>query len=130
MKVRWIQRLFLSSFGSKGYYSYPQRLKLIGDTGSPGKESFADNKLGICHIIPTFLVRQTNKKKEPMPSKLINYVVPWQSTIKISLFREAKVRLYGTTDVSSGIPINISDEIKIGPSRKTAKVIRLQDRIR
>ncbi|HEY6885044.1 MAG TPA: hypothetical protein VI278_13505 [Nitrososphaeraceae archaeon] len=120
-----------SSFGSKGYYSYPQRLKLIGDSGSLGKiESFADNKLGICHIIPTFLVRQTNKKKEPTPSEFINYVVPWQSTIKISLFREAKVRLYGTTDVPSGIPIKINDEIKIGPSRKAAKIIRLQDRTR
>lgn len=120
-----------SSFGSKGYYSYPQRLKLIGDSRSRGKiESIADNKLGICHIIPTFLVRQTNKKKEPRPSKFINYVVPWQSTVKISLFREAKVRLYGTTDVASGIPININDEIKIGPARKTAKIIRLQDRTR
>lgn len=120
-----------SSFGSKGYYSYPQRLKLIGDSRSRGKiESIANNKLGICHIIPTFLVRQTNKKKEPRPSKFINYVVPWQSTVKISLFREAKVRLYGTTDVASGIPININDEIKIGPARKTAKIIRLQDRTR
>jgi hypothetical protein len=101
---------------------------VIAEAGE--KESIADNKLGICHIIPTFLVRQTNNKKEPVPSKFINYVVPWQSTVKISLFREAKVRLYGTTDVASGIPININDEIKICPARKTAKIIRLQDRTR
>jgi hypothetical protein len=55
----------------------------------------------------------------------IRYTVPNQSIIKISLTRNADVRLYGTTENSRGIAITSDDEILIRPSRRTAKIIRL-----
>ncbi|MGC2680788.1 MAG: hypothetical protein WA323_02900 [Candidatus Nitrosopolaris sp.] len=58
--------------------------------------------------------------------RYIRYTVPYQSIIKISLTRNADVRLYGTTENSRGLAITSNDEILIGPSRRTAKIIRLE----
>jgi hypothetical protein len=96
-------------------------------------QTFPDSRLGICHIIPTFLVRRLslakrkeNKKKRTLvPSSYIRYTIPYQSIIKIRLTRNADVRLYGTTEHSRGLAITSNDEIMISPSRRTAKIIRL-----
>ena len=52
-----------TSFGSGGYYSYPQRIKLdrYNDNDTSIQKRFSDNKIGICHIIPTFLLRLGNE---------------------------------------------------------------------
>jgi len=113
-----------------GYYSYLDRItvgKRNNNKSNKGAK-FSDNKLGICHIIPTFLVRKPNlgyKKKTLVRGSDIRYTVPNQSIIKISLTRNADVRLYGTTENSRGIAITSDDEILIRPSRRTAKIIRL-----
>jgi NAD kinase len=122
-----------TSFGSGGYYSYPQRIKQgkfnVNDTAT--HKRFSDNRIGICHIIPTFLLREKNegrgKKKNNirMISEQIQYTVPIESTIKINLIRNANVRLYGTTDDSKGTAVGIDKEISIKASNRFAKIIQL-----
>ncbi|PWU79592.1 MAG: hypothetical protein DLM72_16530 [Candidatus Nitrosopolaris wilkensis] len=127
-----------TSFGVRGYYSYLDRITAgirnnNNNSNNNSIQTFPDNRLGICHIIPTFLVRKLslgkrkeNKKKRTLvPSSYIRYTVPYQSIIKISLTRNADVRLYGTTEHSRGLAITSNDEIIISPSRRTAKIIRL-----
>ena len=119
-----------TSFGAYGYYSYLDRITVVkrNNNKSNSGAQFSDNKLGICHIIPTFLVRKLNsgdKKRTVVRSSYIRYTVPNQSIIKISLTRNADVRLYGTTENSRGIAITSDDKILIRPSRRTAKIIRL-----
>jgi NAD+ kinase len=129
-----------SSFGARGYYSYLDRIT-VGKRNNNNKnnknnnsiQTFPDNRLGICHILLTFLVRKLglgkrkeNKKKRTLVlSSYIRYAIPYQSIIKISLTRNADVRLYGTTEHSRGLAITSNDEIMISPSRRTAKIIRL-----
>lgn len=122
-----------TSFGSGGYYSYPQRIKQgkfnVNDTAT--HKRFSDNRIGICHIIPTFLLREKNegrgKKKNNIRkiSEQIQYTVPIESTIKINLIRNANVRLYGTTDDSKGTAVGIDKEISIIASNRFAKIIQL-----
>ena len=119
-----------TSFGAYGYYSYLDRITVgkRNNNKSNNGAQFSDNKLGICHIIPTFLVRKLSlgyKKKTFVRGSDIRYTVPNQSIIKISLTRNADVRLYGTTENSRGIAITSDDEILIRPCRRTAKIIRL-----
>lgn len=126
-----------TSFGARGYYSYLDRItagkgKKNNQANSNSIQTFSDHRLGICHIIPTFLVRKLslgkrkeNKKRTLVPSSYIRYTIPFQSKIKISLIRNADVRLYGTTEHSKGLAITSNDEIMIRPSRRTAKIIRL-----
>jgi len=113
-----------TAFGSGGYYSYPDRLKLIGQNNRK-IQAFQDNKMGVCHILPMYLVRQTNKKKKGNLSKCINYTIPWNSNIKVILARQSNARLYGTTKNSKGIAITVDSEINVGPSNRTAKIIKL-----
>ena len=86
-----------TSFGARGYYSYPDRVT-VGkhNNKSNNGAQFSDNKLGICHIIPTFLVRKLNlgnkKRTRMVRGSYIRYTVPNQSVIKISLTRDADVR--------------------------------------
>jgi NAD kinase len=122
-----------TSFGSGGYYSYPQRIKQgkfnVNDTTT--HKRFSDNRIGICHIIPTFLLREKNegrgnkKNNIRMISEQIQYTVPIESTIKINLIRNANVRLYGTTDDSKGTAVGIDKEISIIASNRFAKIIQL-----
>jgi hypothetical protein len=122
-----------TSFGARGYYSYLDRIiagkgKKNNQANSNSIQTFPDHRLGICHIIPTFLVRKLslgNKKRTIVRGSYIRYTVPNQSIIKISLTRDADVRLYGTTENSRGIAITSDDKILIRPSRRTAKIIRL-----
>jgi len=127
-----------TSFGARGYYSYLDRIsagkgKKNRNGNSNDIQTFPDHRLGICHIIPTFLVRklslgnrkENQKKRNLAPSNYIRYTIPFQSIIKISLTRNADVRLYGTTEHSKGLAITSNDEIMISPSRRTAKIIRL-----
>ena len=121
-----------TSFGAHGYYSYLDSItqgRLNDNYKSNNSSQFSDNKLGVCHIIPTFLARKMNlgnkKERTVVRGSCIRYTVPNQSIIKISLTRNADVRLYGTTENSRGLAITSNVEILIGPSRRTAKIIRL-----
>jgi NAD kinase len=122
-----------TSFGSGGYYSYPQRIKLdrYNDNDTSIQKRFSDSKIGICHIIPTFLLRLGNEAEgkknnnNRRVSDQIQYTVPSESTIKINLIRDADVRLYGISDDSKGTAIGIKTEISISRSNRIAKIIQL-----
>lgn len=125
-----------TSFGSSGYYSYPDRIKLWNKTDNNNNKSiinkFSDNKIGICHILPTFLVRKAEKEKNSINLHQhiisdIQYTMPFQSIIKIYLLRDANVRIYGTTVDSRGDAIGLDSEITIRPSNRTAKIIQLHN---
>jgi NAD+ kinase len=87
---------------------------------------FDDNKLGICHILPTFAVRRIGdgaNYKEIVP---IRYTVPASSsTIEITVIREANIRLYGTTIHSKGVKITWNKPVTVTSSTKTAKILHL-----
>lgn len=113
-----------TSFGSSGYYSYLDRIK---NPNQKPTELFDDNKLGICHILPTFAVRRIGdgaNYKEIVP---IRYTVPASSssTIEITVIREANIRLYGTTVHSKGVKITWNKPVTVTSSTKTAKILHL-----
>lgn len=115
-----------TAFGSSGYYSYPNRIK-NNKNDDIYVEQFDDNRIGICHIIPAFLTRQSlNKRNRNHKTGNVQYTVPFESIIKVSLMRVADARLYGVTYGSKGVPINANEQITISPSNKRAKIIRLE----
>lgn len=111
-----------TSFGSNGYYNYPERIRL-GKWRSDNRntERFNDNKIGICHIVPAFLIR----KKGDEIVRSVQYTVPYESVIKVSLTRKADARLHGTSYGSRGVAVNCNTQITIFPSIKTARIIQL-----
>jgi hypothetical protein len=111
-----------TSFGSSGYYSYLDRIRNLKQKPS---ELFDDNKLGICHIIPTFVKRCLSDEVNYKEIAHIRYTVPVSSTIEITVIREANIRLYGTTTHSKGVKIAWNKSITVSSSIKTAKIIRL-----
>jgi len=136
--------IICTSFGTLGYYSYPDRIRMYScntnnnndshnNTNHESIRAFDDDRIGICHIIPSFLVRKLDvdeqeedkKKCRLLQSSYIRYTIPYESKIKINLLRSAHARLYGTTRNSRGLVIKDNNEIMIKPSRRTAKIIRL-----
>lgn len=112
-----------TSFGSNGYYDYPERIKLGKWNGTRQVKRFSDKKIGICHIIPVFLVRKS--VDGIFESRIIQYTVPFESNINVTLTRGANARLYGTSYGSRGVKISGNTKITISPSIRTAKIIRL-----
>jgi NAD kinase len=108
-----------TAFGSGGYYSYPNRL---GSVNWNYKEEFSEGMIGVCHIIPTYLVREREGIRR-LRNKL-SYTVPFHSLIRINLARDTDTRLYGTTDHSCGIRLRYEDTVTITGSDKKAKIIR------
>ena len=113
-----------TSFGAGGYFSYPDRLR-TGEWGRIGPSGFADDHIGMCHIIPTYLVRR--RKGRTYRTRKIRYTVPLCSTVQIKLLRDADARLYGTTVYSKGVPVRLGDTITVTPTKRTAKIIKLRN---
>lgn len=113
-----------TSFGAGGYFSYPARLQ-SGERGSMGPAGFGDDRIGICHIIPTYLLRK--RKGITSQSNKIRYTVPLCSTVQIKLLRDANARLYGTATNSKGVPVRLGDTITVTPAKRTAKIIKLRN---
>jgi hypothetical protein len=112
-----------TSFGAGGYFSYPDRLQ-SGKRDSMGPADF-DDRIGICHIIPTYLLRK--RKGIASQSNKIRYTIPLCSTVRIKLLRDANARLYGTTTHSKGVPVRLGDTITVSPTKRTAKIIKLRN---
>jgi NAD+ kinase len=85
---------------------------------------FSDNRLGVCHILPTYLIRLRNGKRD-LANKP-QFTVPIEAQIQVKLVRNADVRLYGTTDDSRGKKILLNDTISISSSNQTAKIVKLK----
>ena len=113
-----------TSFGSGGYFSYPGRIKSKEWDRYSSIDQFSDDRLGICHILPTHLVHE--KSSQCSLTDRIQYTVPIESKIEIKLVRQANVRLYGTTEDSKGKPVMLSDTISISGSKRIAKIIKLK----
>lgn len=117
-----------TSYGSGGYFSYSDILQSKKEwnqrSSSSSIERFSDNSLGVCHILPTYLVRLRNGKRD-LTNK-IQYTVPIEAQIQIKLTRNAEVRLYGATDDSKGKKILLDDTISISSSNKTTKIVKLK----
>ena len=112
-----------TSFGAGGYFSYPDRLQ-SGKRDSMGPADF-DDRIGICHIIPTYLIRK--RKGMTSQSNKIRYTIPLCSAVQIKLLRDANARLYGTTTHSKGVPVRLGDTITVSPTKRTAKIIKLRN---
>lgn len=107
-----------TSFGSQGYYSYPDKL-----TGSAKGAEVPEGRIGICHIIPVLLVREANNRRRTRQN--LRYTVPFQSQINITLSRDTDTRLYGTTAHCGGVVVKYGDNVIINRSKKMASVIKL-----
>lgn len=108
--------------GSTGYYSYLDKLDQ-GDRLEPEKfKVIGQNEVGVCHIAPTYTSRE-NASLHPL-----RYTVPWGSSFKISLMRDADAHLFGVTRSRRGLRITTKDTIDVGPSKNTTNVIRLASR--
>jgi NAD+ kinase len=94
-------------------------------------KGFEDNRIGICHIIPSFLIRESYEKDHGTHKiASIQYTVPLESIIKVSLVRRADARLYGTTYHSKGVAVDVNSHITICHSNRTAKIIKLYSHAR
>ena len=102
--------------GASGYYSYPDRIK--GELMEPlSYASLGKNEVGVCHIAPTFTER------EGAGVHPLRYRVPWGSTIKLSLFREADARLYGASDGPAGVRVGLGDSVTVRAGKKVTRLI-------
>lgn len=113
-----------TSFGSGGYFSYPNRLRSKEWDRYSSIDQFSDDRMGVCHILPTHLVHERNSQFNLTDT--IQYTVPIESQIQIKLVRDASVRLYGTTEDSKGKPVMLSDTVSVSGSKRIAKIIKLK----
>ena len=108
--------------GSTGYYSYLDKLDR-GDKLEPEKFTvIGKNEVGVCHIAPTYTSRDETKQHP------LRYTVPWGSSFKIALMRDADAHLFGVTRSRKGLRITTNDTIDVGPSKHSTNVIRLASR--
>jgi hypothetical protein len=108
--------------GSTGYFSYLDKLDR-GDRLEPEKYTvIPEDHVGVCHIAPTFTSRNGTTRHP------LRYTVPWGSTFKISLMRDADAHLFGVTRSRKGLKITTDDVVEVGPSKNTTNVIRLASR--
>ncbi len=82
------------------------------------------NEVGVCHIAPTYTSRESASLHP------LRYTVPWGSSFKISLMRDADAHLFGVTRSRRGLRITTRDTVEVGPSKNTTNVIRLTSRHR
>ncbi|HKT21098.1 MAG TPA: hypothetical protein VJR06_00545, partial [Nitrososphaerales archaeon] len=108
--------------GSTGYYSYLDKLDRA-ERLEPEKFSvIGEDEVGVCHIAPTYTSREGTN------SHPLRYSVPWGSTFKITLMRDADAHLFGVTKSRKGLRITTNDVVEVGPSKNTTNVIRLPSR--
>jgi hypothetical protein len=106
--------------GSTGYYSYLDKL-WHGDRLEPEKYTvIEEDEVGVCHIAPVYTSRDGGKEEHPL-----RYTVPWGSTFKVKLMRDADAHLFGVTMSRKGLRITTEDTVVVGPSRSSTNVIRL-----
>jgi hypothetical protein len=108
--------------GSTGYYSYLDKLA-HGDRLEPEKFTVIGKKeVGVCHIAPTYTSR------DETATHPLRYTVPWGSTFRITLMRDADAHLFGVTRSRKGLRITTKDTVDVGPSKNTTNVIKLASR--
>jgi hypothetical protein len=108
-----------TSAGSTGYYSYIDKLK-------DGKRLLAERytqigveEIGVCHIAPV-LTRRDATRSTPL-----RYTLPWGTSIRLTLTRDADARLFGLTKSRKGIRVRVGDHIDLNPSPDKTRVLKL-----
>jgi hypothetical protein len=110
--------------GATGYYSYLDKLDR-GDRLEPERFTVIGNdQVGVCHIAPTYTSRDETTRHP------LRYTVPWGSTFRIALMRDADAHLFGVTRSRKGLRITTNDTVDVGPSKNSTNVIRLPARHR
>jgi NAD+ kinase len=108
--------------GSTGYYSYLDKLDR-GEHFEPARFKLIGQKeVGVCHIAPTYTSREGTRVHP------LRYTVPWGSSFKITLMRDADAHLFGVTRSRKGLRITTKDVVEVGPSKNSTNVIRLTAR--
>jgi hypothetical protein len=111
--------IICTSAGSTGYYSYLDKLRL-GDWLEPDRYSVIRNdEIGVCHIAPVLTTREGGGRSP------LRYTVPWGSTFRLRLTRDADARLFGITKSRAGVRIRVGDYVDVRPSASATRVIRL-----
>jgi hypothetical protein len=111
--------IICTSAGSTGYYSYIDKLRR-GDRLEPNSYTLiGGDEVGVCHIAPVLTARDDTGY---LP---LRYTVPWGSSFRLSLTRDADARLFGIVRSRRGIRVRAGDHIDVRPSANTTRVIKL-----
>jgi hypothetical protein len=104
--------------GATGYYSYPDKIR--GDLFDvAGHAVIADDRIGICHVVPTFTERLGTTDRP------LRYTVPWGGRIELSITRPGDARLYGVRPGRGGVRVRVGERVTILPSQDSTRVILL-----
>jgi len=105
--------------GSTGYFSYPDKLRNGEFVKTEGCTLIGEDKIGICHILPTFTLR---KGSDQHP---LRYLVPWGCTIELGIDRPVDARLFGLGWKRGGVKVTTGDRLVVRPSPRTTRVVKL-----
>ncbi|MBI3859831.1 MAG: NAD(+)/NADH kinase [Thaumarchaeota archaeon] len=104
--------------GSTGYYSYPDRIR--GESlNSDAHAELGTDRIGICHIVPTFTERSGSDARP------LRYSVPWGSKVELWITRPADARLYGAEMGRGGVRVTRKDRITVVAGKSKTKVVLL-----
>jgi hypothetical protein len=112
--------IICTSAGSTGYFSYVDKLKGGVNLRAKSFTQIQENEIGICHIAPVLT------KREGTTMTPLRYTLPYGTSLKISLTRDADARLFGLTKSRKGIRIRVGDYIGIHRSKDKTKLIRIE----
>lgn len=107
-----------TSAGSTGYFSYLDKLRNGDELRADGHRLLEENQIGICHILPTYTVREGSDEHP------LRYTVPWGCRIELKIDRPVDARLFGLGFDRKGVKVNTKDRITVAPSPRTTKVIK------
>jgi len=108
-----------TSAGSTGYYSYIDKLQDGKSLQSERYTQIGAQEVGVCHIAPV-LTRRDGTTEMPL-----RYTVPWGTSLRITLTRDADARLFGIKKSRKGIRIRVGDVIDLRPSKARTRVLKL-----
>ncbi len=108
-----------TSAGSAGYYSYVDKLQDGGSLRAGRFTQIDSNQIGVCHIAPVYTKRD---KTAEMP---LRYTLPWGTSLRITLTRDADARLFGLTRSRRGIRTRVNDYVDLAPSKAKTRVLKL-----
>ncbi|MAE81031.1 MAG: hypothetical protein CL695_05540 [Chloroflexi bacterium] len=118
--------IITTSLGSTGYYSALDKLLSTKKLDTKKFSRIREEEIGICHILPTFTQRRKNDVPGHVdPHQPLRYTVRYGAKIEIKLVRWGDARLYGLTTNIRGIRIKLDDVVRIGPSDRVAKLVRV-----
>lgn len=108
-----------TSAGSTGYYSYVDKLRSGTDFHAERFTQIGIEEIGVCHIAPVYTKRDGTRKAP------LRYTLPWGTTLRFTLTRDADARLFGLTRSRKGIRTRVGDYVELRPSNARTRVLKL-----